>query len=627
MVKRILIVLTFVASFASVYGQADADAVTLADEMYGFGAKKDALEVYLQAANLNPKNAKACYMAGKCYQETTDKGKSVKYLEKAYKLDPNISPDILYFIAKGYQFDAKFDKAIENFNLYIAGVDTIKNPKGAEHLKKAKKHIDECNCGKILYKQRAAKQLINLGKLINTEYEEYTPVITSDESTMFFTSRREGSTGNKKDVDNEFFEDVYVSKKDKDGKWGRPENMGPTINSEVHEACNGISADGKELYIYRETHGGDIYKCTQLADGTWSLPERIEHINTKHEEASIAFSGDGKLMVFSSDRPDGVGELDLYFCSKNEQGIWSDPLNMGTTLNTAHDEDSPFLDKEGKTLYFSSAGFNTMGGYDIFKSSLVDGKWTYPVNLGVPVNTPDDDIYYVESSDGQRGYYSSVRNGGFGEKDLYMVVNAKTSQIPLDSIAESFADSTLKETKVVAKNKIHPKITKPTTEPIIPEAPSHFKSVTLKGRVFDSESGNPISGKVKILDEKGKMIQIVETSPDGYYSTILNEKKSRRLKVVAQIAGYLRKSLVVDIFPDSVETEIVKDITLEKYVTGKKYIVKNIYFDFEKASIKRVARSNKGVYTLRLFIMMWPKNYYLINDTIFRGAIQGIDLT
>ncbi len=628
MTKKILISLLFFATSISLMAQADLDAVKLADEMYGFGDKRDALDVYLQAASLNPKNARANFMAGKCYQETIEKGKSVKFLEKAYKLNPKISPDILYLIGKGYQYDAKFDKAIENFNLYKKQLSTAPPENKEEQLKRADKHIIECENGKIFYSQIATKELVNLGEVVNSEYAEYSPVVSSDESILIFTSRRQGTTGNKKDVDNEFFEDIYVSKKSKDGHWGRPENIGTTINSEFHEACNGLSPDGKELYIFRETHGGDIYKCSQTADGNWSKPERMEHINTKHEEASITFSGDGKMMIFSSDRPGGTGRLDLYFCTKDENEKWSDPQNIGKTLNTQYDEDSPFLDFEAKTLFFSSAGFNTMGGYDIFKSTFVDGKWTEPFNLGCPINTTDDDIYYVESGDGVHGYYASVRNDGSGEKDLYMITNTKPKEeivpdtvakvvdlktdsiiakidsaivekvetpvqtanvtetkpseiTPIEKEKPAETDKPIKNTNsLVAENQ-----TETNTKPDVIEKPT-FKSITVKGRVFDEESGNPVETFVDVFDESGKKIKHIKSSPDGYYTIVLNESKKRQFKLVAQPSGFVKKTVPFEIIPSYEETESVRDLALGKYIVGKKYILRNIYFDFNQATIK-----------------------------------------
>ncbi|MBC7389121.1 MAG: OmpA family protein [Opitutaceae bacterium] len=582
MLKYILLLFLISFSIQNSFAQADVDAVKLADEMYGFGDKKDALEVYLQAVSLNPKNARANLMVGKCYEESKEKEKSVKYLEKAYLLDPKISPDVHYLIGRGYHFGAQFDKAIQNFNLYKKDLSTSTESNKIDLIKKADKHIAECESGKIFYSKKATKELINLGSVVNTEYEEYAPVISSDESIMIFTSRRQGTTGNKKDRDNEFFEDIYVTKKDKGGKWGAPQNIGTAVNTEFHDATNGLSHDGKELYIYRETHGGDIYKCIHSADGNWSKPERIEHINTKYEEASISFSSDGKLMIFSSDRPGGKGRLDLYFCKQDDKGIWSQPANLSETLNTQYDEDSPFLTEDGKHLYFSSSGHNSMGGYDIFKSTLNGDKWGKPENLGYPINTVDDDIYYVESGDGVHGYYASVRNGGQGEKDIYKITNSVPVEEPIKDTLTAKVEEVVKDTVKVEAKDIKEEIKdeiKATAEP------KTLKSVTFKGRVFDGQSGEPIEASIDLLDEKGKLVKSIKTSADGYYTLPLNEKKNRNYSLVVQSVGFVKKSKGISINPSYEETESVQDLALSKYVAGKKYILRNIYFDFNQASI------------------------------------------
>jgi len=482
--KRLLFIFFSIALGADSYAQADADAVNLADEMYGFGDKRDALDVYLQAVSINPANVRANYMAGKCYQETIEKDKSVKFLTKAYELDGNVSEDILYLIGKGYQYGAGFDKAIEYFNMYKNDLARTEPGDKPELIKKADKHIQECEYAKTFYKQKATKELINLGGVLNSEYPEYSPVISADESIIIFTSRRQGTTGNKKDVDNEFFEDIFVSKKSADGQWETPKNIGTTINTEFHEASNGLSPDGKKLYIFREVNGGDIFECIQTQDGNWSKPKKMDHINTKSKEASITFSGDGKSMVFSSDRPGGLGNLDLYISKQDAKGKWSKPVNIGSDLNTQYDEDSPFLSHDGNTLFFSSAGHSSMGGYDIFKSTNVNGRWSKPENMGYPVNTTDNDIFYVESGDGAHGYYASVRGDGFGETDLYIVTNKKANEPKKEEPVAAVVDTAAKETAAPIEASV---------KTAVVAKPIAFKSVTVRGRVYDVKGGKSVS--------------------------------------------------------------------------------------------------------------------------------------
>lgn len=265
----------------------DGDAVSLADEMYNFGDKKDALDVYLQATKINPKNVRANYMSGMCYLETIEKPKAVKFFLNAYNLDPKVSHDILYLIAKSYHLGDKFDSAAIFYNKYKAEVDGGKvvdpNPKHTKEQldKKILKRLQECEYAKNNIKKKTTFVTKNIGTTLNTEYAEYSPFITSDESMIVFTSKRKGSTGNMKDVDNDFFEDIYYSKKT--GKdWSAPVNFGPPINTNFHEGCVGISPDGKDLYIFEESNGGDIYVSHQNADGTWAPPKNFSNkVNSK----------------------------------------------------------------------------------------------------------------------------------------------------------------------------------------------------------------------------------------------------------------------------------------------------------------------------------------------------------
>lgn len=267
-------------------------------------------------------------------------------------------------------------------------------------------------------------RISNLGPDVNTEHNEYVPVITPDNQRLYFTSRRPDSTGGLKDPDGEYFEDIYRSKKTEQG-WSEAVNIGPPVNTETHDATVSISADGRTMIIYRTNEnltGGDLY-ITNYQEGKWSEPEKLPaSINSSHQEASATLSPDKNTLIFSSNRPGGYGGKDLYRVRRLPNGDWSLPRNLGPVINTPHDEDAPHLDVDGRTLYFSSNGHTTIGGYDIFKTTHSGGEtWSVPENLGYPVNTVDDDLYLSLDAGGRTGYFSSARQGGFGQQDLYSV--------------------------------------------------------------------------------------------------------------------------------------------------------------------------------------------------------------
>ncbi|MBP8822976.1 MAG: PD40 domain-containing protein [Flavobacteriales bacterium] len=273
----------------------------------------------------------------------------------------------------------------------------------------------------------------NLGAAINSPQHDYCPLITADGSILYFTSRRPGSMGGLKDGSGQYYEDIYTATC-QDGIWNRAVNIQGPVNTAMQDATVGLSPDGNEMVIYRASEDmpmGDLY-ITQRSQGRWSEPERMtDKINSKAHEPSATVAPDGTEIYFTSDRPGGFGGRDLYRIRRLPNGQWSEPLNLGAKVNTPFDEDAPFLHSDGTTLFFSSNGHNTMGGFDIFKAALLDpdrNTWETPVNMGYPLNTVNDDIYFCLSEDGRTGYFSSSREGGLGGQDIHEVV-FPTSQV------------------------------------------------------------------------------------------------------------------------------------------------------------------------------------------------------
>ena len=421
--RYIVLIFIMLSCIITSKAQQDIELVKLGEEMYAYGSKKDALEVFLKASTQNPKNPRAIFMAGKCYLETNQKTLALDFLQKAYKLNPKVDDDILYLLGKANQGTYKFDEALDFYSKQKKKLIADKEHKEAniELIKLVDRKISECTIGKEIIKDTIKLDFNHSHDYLNSPSSDYAPVITSDEKTLYFTSRRQGSTGGKKDNDNEYFEDIYVSK-NVDGKWTNPENLGLPINSEFHEGCIGVSKDGKELYIYKEINAGDIYVSHLKDDAKWSKPSPLNsNINSDFYEPSMALADSGKTLYFSSDKPGGLGGLDLYMSKKDEKGEWSEAVNLGPDVNSPQNEDGPFYDQTTKYLYFSSAGHKGMGGYDVFRArqDSLTHKWSKPYNLGYPINSPDDDIYYTLSNDGKRAYYSSYKADGSGDKDIY----------------------------------------------------------------------------------------------------------------------------------------------------------------------------------------------------------------
>jgi hypothetical protein len=267
-------------------------------------------------------------------------------------------------------------------------------------------------------------RISNMGPMINSTAHDYCPLVTADGSNLYFTSRRKGVSGEMKDATGQYFEDIYMARRI-DDVWTNAVRMRAPINTRMHDATVGLNPDGSSMIIYR-THptllSGDLYESV-MRNGQWSEPTLMtERINTKNHEPSASIAPGGDEIYFTSDRPGGFGGRDLYRIRRLPNGEWSLPLNLGPQVNTPYDEDAPFVHSDGVTLFFSSNGHNTMGGFDIFKTVLVDpdmNGWSDPENLGYPVNTVNDDIYFSLSDDGQTGFFSSEREEGLGMQDIY----------------------------------------------------------------------------------------------------------------------------------------------------------------------------------------------------------------
>ncbi len=391
------------------------------------------IEIWKELYESTPQNANVNYKLGYCYLQTAnDKLKSLPHLEYAasQKIQDNYDPydaketlvpiDASFHLGRAYHLNYEMDKAIAQYQKVMTKVSKKNRLYGmSEH------QIQLCNNAKFQVANPQNFIISNVGEVINQATNEYSPVISIDESALFFTSRRLRADSTNQffvDIDNqEFREDIYVSYKDINGNWMAPELL--NINTDSHAATISTSPDGQELYIYYDFSGdGQIWK-SELIGETWSDPVKLgSDINTEHWETHITISTDGRELYFVSDRPGGEGNRDIYRCVKLPNDEWSKALNIGPVINTEYDEDSPFLSADGKTLYFGSTGHDGMGGFDIFYSSRGDdGEWSKPVNIGYPVNTVDDDLFFVPAASGKRAYYSSFRKEGFGLKDIYVV--------------------------------------------------------------------------------------------------------------------------------------------------------------------------------------------------------------
>jgi hypothetical protein len=415
--------------------------------------------------NKEPKNFDYKYrLALCCLSYPEKKARAVDLFEEIQT--KNRLKDIDFFLGKAYHLNYRFDEAVQFMQRYI---DTHKEtkPKDVEWplVEEAKLLIKNSANGKNMNNMKIKADIRNIGGPVNTEEEEYVPVITTDESVMIYTYRGKNSVGgivnDKLEPDAEFgyyHEDVYLtSRSGGDSLWKSSEGL-KSINTKGHDAAIAISPDGQTLFTFTSTQrdSGDIY-VSKLTGSEFTPPVRLnKNINTSSWEGSCSISADGRYLYFASERKGGLGGRDIWV-SEFTDGDWGKPKNLGDKINTPYDDDAPFIHPDGITLFFSSKGHSSIGGYDIMFSIKKDNEWLEPKNMGIPLNTTEDDCYYVINSSGTRGYFSSNRGGtgGKGKNDIYVVEPGILGDKPIVAMLKGtvYGDDKPIETKIeVVKN-------------------------------------------------------------------------------------------------------------------------------------------------------------------------------
>ncbi len=414
-IKLILIIpILLIATYG--FGQASKAKVKKANKLFNKEFYRDAVPLFEEICTSEPSNNEFKYKKAVCYLNSYRKVEALKLLKEVENDAPTASRHLQFWLGRADHLDYEFEDAIVHFQIYEK---TLRNKDSRRQ--DVELYIQQCRNAMEFQKDPKNFLMQNLGDVVNTIYSEHSPLISNDGNTLIFTSRRVNTTGHKEAPDGDYFEDIFVSEK-KDGEWQKPYSIGNYLNTTGHEASIQLIDNETKLLMYKFTKGGDFY-ISEKQNGKWTPPYRLDDINTGDFESDAHVTADGNTMYFSSDDWSRDGNLDLFFSIKGSDGKWGAKKRIDE-LDTGSDEDSPFLSKDGKTLYFSSRGFNSMGGYDIFKSDWDEGakKWGKPVNMGMPINSPDNDIYYYQEMDGKTAYLSSFRLDSYGEKDLYRII-------------------------------------------------------------------------------------------------------------------------------------------------------------------------------------------------------------
>ena len=539
----------------------------------GVGSYREARQSYLDAYHYNPDNAELNYMIGRCYLYTDNKFEAIKYIEKAYQLKPNVCFDIHLMLGMAYHQTLEFDKAIGEYTNFLNNLSSKLLP---VYKTQVENMILQCKNGKFLASDPKRVVINNLGKGVNSIFDEYGPVLSPDGKTLYFTSRRKYSKRSLKSIiDDKYFEDIYVSRLIK-GVWSRAHRLDKKVtgsNNNTNIGVVGVSPDSTKLFIYKgKENNGDLY-VSKFKKGRWTKPRSLSKFNTKYKESSMCLSHDQSTLYFvSSNKKYGYGGTDIYFSKKNQHGKWGKPVNIGNVINTFYDELGVSLSQNDSILYFSSKGHNSMGGYDVFKSTLSNvGLWSKPENLGYPINTPNDDIFYVEAPDGKTAYYASNRESGQGGMDIYKIIYLGSEKDMHPSDVEDLVAGAKPPFDNIYFSP-SPKANVDTT-------------ILMRGFINDSQDQRPIIAKIELIDRESN--QVIATSisdSTGNYTIHVPQSKLYGVDIVAR--GYLLYLDVVDLTQYTYDQVVVKNFLLDRVEVGAKVILKNIYFETGKATLK-----------------------------------------
>jgi flagellar motor protein MotB len=539
----------------------------------GVGTYDLARDHYLFAEQYNPESAALNYKLGVCYLFTDNKYEAINYLLSAYTADPEVSGDIHFLLARAYQLVLEFDKATEH---YYAHQDALVQPsEKLEYAARLKKYLTECENGKNLSREPVRVIIQNLGENVNSRYDDYNPVFDTGDSALFLTSRRPFENAKRNPIDNKYNEDIYRATLT-EGKFDTAVRLGKPLNSKHNTSLVGVSSDGDRLFLYRgDIEGGDIRVSDWNENkGKWNKPKGIaSRLSSREGETSAFLTPDGNELYFVSRNKDlSQGGKDILISRINEKGKWSEPENLSELINTEYDEEGVFITPDGKYLYFASQGHNTMGGFDIFRSEKQpNGTWSGPVNLGYPINTPDDEVFYITDKTGQYGYYSAIREGGLGAKDIYKVIYlGAEKELAFRTRDQLVAGPDLPKTGLL-------------TTPVLLATDTSY---VVTGRVLDTLSGViPLVAKISIMDAgSGRIESFVISDSTGNYTARLPEAKVYGVEINSP--GYLYYLDILDLTGASNQEKIFLNFYLRKVELGTKVVLENIYFETGKAVLR-----------------------------------------
>lgn len=524
-----------------------------------------ALPHFLEAQKINPSNGGLNLEIGDCYLSMGDKAAALPYLQKAAELETGpAAPRAHYVLGRAYQLSARWPEALKEFERArpVANTAVKKGQPTTDAVTSdVNRRLAECKAGQRLTQHPLRLFIDNLGPTVNSPEDELNPLVTADESGLFLTSHRAGALGGAKNPNGHgLLPDVYRATRSGQD-WGAARTLNEPVNSNGADVAVAVSADGQRLLLHADGEEGDLSESHLTASG-WSKPRQLgSHINTKYRETAATFSPDGRYVYFVSDKPEGsLGGRDIY---RAEIDGKNPPVNLGSDINTRYDEEGVFMQPDGKTLLFSSQGHGTMGGFDVFKSVLENGKWSEPENLGSPINTPNDELFFATTASGRYGYFASDRPGGLGGLDLYRVTFLGADKQPLLD-----QDNRLLSDLPRLTREPRPALVVPVITPTV---------TLLRGIVTDISNQQPVPAQLDVINNaNGQTIGTFQTTPAGRY--LLPLPSGINYAVIVRHDNFLAYFDNVNLPPDAGYAEAKHDVRLQKMEPGSNVVLQNVFF-------------------------------------------------
>lgn len=508
----------------------------------GEGDYNGALRIYRKIYDNNPDDPKINFYMGGCYLKLLEMREAIGYLKVTEKLQPGIDINLHFFLGQAYQYLGKLDSALTEYSKYKALLK-----EGQLKGNPVNEFLSQIEVARKYMETPVNVIVKNAGGNVNSEYDDGMPSITSEWDQLFFTSRRPDTKGGGVNPETGlYYDDIYVSEWDTvNNKWAVAENNENDLNTAGQDAVACFSSEGNIIYVYRNlgksTGSGDIYYSKKRPDGKWGKPRAFgKPVNSTYYEGSCSISPDGKTIYFVSERKGGFGNADIWTSTKIDKKTWSKPVNLGAVINSENDEMNVFLHSDGKTLFFATNGYKTMGGYDIFMTQLNDdGSWKQPLNLCYPINTSKDEKTFTMTSGGEKAYITSNREKGYGGSDIY--------EIDLSSYEFPYQPG----------------------ESRIPVSKADPNMPVFKGSVMESNAAQPLNAEISIKDlVSGKITKTLTNEEGEYYITL---KGNREYEISVEKAGYKKFSekIKMPYDKDKILT-LVKLIVLDKISEEKK---------------------------------------------------------